>query len=198
LWAKVRRLLLFRKKQGEDDDGVDAVDIDSTANDDKPRQMAYLDPSQDATDPTPFEFKPLQLAALLDPKSLDDLERMGGIEGVLHGLGADGVRGLREQHAAGTDSEGGRTNDNPRYQATFEDRKRVYGANTLPKKKSKTFLQLCWIAFQDKMLVSRPLPVDLPERKREREGDTEGARERESTHADSPDYGHSCAARIYI
>ncbi|KAH9052627.1 hypothetical protein EDB87DRAFT_423558 [Lactarius vividus] len=42
----------------------------------------------------PFAFKPLQLASLVDRKSLENLESLGGVEGLLRGLGTDRVRGL--------------------------------------------------------------------------------------------------------
>ncbi|KAH9025710.1 hypothetical protein EDB83DRAFT_2526782 [Lactarius deliciosus] len=42
----------------------------------------------------PFAFKPLQLASLVNPKSLKNLEKLGGAEGLLCGLGTDRVRGL--------------------------------------------------------------------------------------------------------
>jgi len=35
----------------------------------------------------------------------------------------------------------------------YSDRKRVYGKNSLPERKSKSFLQLVWIALQDKVLI---------------------------------------------
>ncbi|KAN0138924.1 calcium-translocating P-type ATPase [Lactarius tabidus] len=42
----------------------------------------------------PFSFKPLQLAGLVDPKSLESLESLGGVEGLLHGLEVHRLRGL--------------------------------------------------------------------------------------------------------
>jgi len=41
----------------------------------------------------------------------------------------------------------------PAAQATFEDRRRVYGENVLPHRASKTLLQLMWMALKDKVLV---------------------------------------------
>ncbi|KAI9449869.1 calcium-translocating P-type ATPase [Lactarius psammicola] len=41
-----------------------------------------------------FAFKPLQLASLVDPKSLENLESLGGVEGLIRGLGTDRLRGL--------------------------------------------------------------------------------------------------------
>ena len=43
--------------------------------------------------------------------------------------------------------------EHPAAQATFEDRRRVYGENTLPQRASKTLLQLMWMALKDKVLV---------------------------------------------
>lgn len=42
----------------------------------------------------PSAFKPLQFVALVDSKSLGNLEKLGGIEGLLHGLGTNPRRGL--------------------------------------------------------------------------------------------------------
>ncbi|KAG9085467.1 hypothetical protein FS749_004393 [Ceratobasidium sp. UAMH 11750] len=57
--------------------------------------LSHTDPSQDQTDLTPFEQKPLVLASLVDPKSLPSLEAIGGCEGLLRGLGTDTNLGLR-------------------------------------------------------------------------------------------------------
>ena len=40
------------------------------------------------------------------------------------------------------------------YSGSLEDRKRVYGSNILPARKSKSLLQLMWLALKDKVLVS--------------------------------------------
>ncbi|KAH9052624.1 hypothetical protein EDB87DRAFT_1835780 [Lactarius vividus] len=42
----------------------------------------------------PFAFKPLELAYLVDPKNLDNLERLGGVDGLLRGLGTNRHHGL--------------------------------------------------------------------------------------------------------
>ncbi|MBE3111713.1 MAG: hypothetical protein IMZ46_14605, partial [Acidobacteria bacterium] len=36
---------------------------------------------------------------------------------------------------------------------SFSDRKRIFGANVLPEKQSKSFILLVWIALQDKVLI---------------------------------------------
>ncbi|KAJ7773119.1 hypothetical protein B0H16DRAFT_1304903 [Mycena metata] len=46
------------------------------------------------TDPTPFHFRPNDLAMMLDPKNLDTLEYIGGVEGLLDGLGTTADMGL--------------------------------------------------------------------------------------------------------
>ncbi|KAG2017681.1 calcium-transporting ATPase [Coprinopsis cinerea AmutBmut pab1-1] len=54
-----------------------------------------LELEQDAAiDPTPFPFKPFQLAHMLDPKNLDTLVSFGGPAGLISGLGTDADRGL--------------------------------------------------------------------------------------------------------
>jgi Ca2+-transporting ATPase len=45
-------------------------------------------------DPAPFAFKPFDLASMLDPKNLEVLESLGGIQGLLKGLGTSRIHGL--------------------------------------------------------------------------------------------------------
>jgi len=103
--------------------------------DDEDRQTE-LDLTQDEhIDPTPFAFEPYRLASLVNPKNLEALEAMGGIDGLLAGLGVDPTNGL---------------NNVP----PVEDRQRVYGPNTLPVCKSKSLLGSMWLALKDKVLVN--------------------------------------------
>ncbi|QRV74869.1 calcium-transporting ATPase [Ceratobasidium sp. AG-Ba] len=125
--------------------------------------LSHVDPTQDQTDPTPFEQKPLVLASLVDPKSLQSLQSMGGSEGLLRGLGTDTNLGLRSWQYSETgersDPEGGNAGgagaggDSPITRATVDDRRRVYGANVMPTRKSKGLLLLMWLALKDKVLV---------------------------------------------
>ncbi len=56
---------------------------------------AVLDLKQEADlDVHPFAFKPLQLASLVDPKSLETLESLGGVGALLGGLGTHPTHGL--------------------------------------------------------------------------------------------------------
>ncbi|KAF8591205.1 calcium-translocating P-type ATPase [Ramaria rubella] len=97
-------------------------------------------PTEDV-DPTPFEFQPSRLASLVDPKSLESLRELGGVDGLIKGLGTHIYDGLSEA-SLGDDTH-----------ASIEDRKRVYGLNILPARRSKSLLLLMWLAFKDKVLV---------------------------------------------
>ncbi|KAH9025705.1 hypothetical protein EDB83DRAFT_2230525 [Lactarius deliciosus] len=46
----------------------------------------------------PFVFKPAQLADLVSPKSLENLERLGGVESLLRGLRTNRLRGLSTKY----------------------------------------------------------------------------------------------------
>ncbi|KAG7444251.1 calcium-translocating P-type ATPase [Guyanagaster necrorhizus] len=141
---------------------------------------------QDANfDPTPFRFKPYQLAHMLDPKNLDTLQDIGGTSGLLRGLGSDSIHGLgsgpgradgrpgagdgasdrhdpeREVPAITLTEPGGDVHsthasdidDEAAFAASFDDRRRVYGPNVLPERRSKSLLQLMWTALKDKVLI---------------------------------------------
>lgn len=175
----------------------------------------------EVVDPRPFSstLAPRILAGLVDPKNMDRLCELGGVEGVINGLGTSRKRGLCGLHAkdrerqatkkgGGEDErlsergagEGagqrhersekeeigerildasGRITASPPvspttiisptslavkegqgngggdpYSATFADRQRVYGANVLPNRQSKSLLLLMWLALKDKVLVS--------------------------------------------
>jgi Ca2+-transporting ATPase len=121
-------------------------------------------------DPTPFRIRPIELADLVDPKSVELLESFGGISGLLASLGTDGERGLdlvapsgdgsavEERKPVAKDdleaSASKQQNEKHSFvRATQEDRQRVYGENVLPEKKSKSLLLLMWLALQDKILI---------------------------------------------
>jgi Ca2+-transporting ATPase len=133
-------------------------------------------------DPTPFAFKPYQLAQTLDPKNLDTLTGFGGVVGLLRGLGTSADQGLSTKslprsgtvrsvvsatsdrttgdlpvitvtEPSGLVREPSGAGDHPAYGATLDDRKRVFGENLLPQRRSKSLLQLMWLALKDKVLV---------------------------------------------
>lgn len=124
-------------------------------------------------DPRPFPLRPIELADLLDPKSVEKLRDFGGIKGLLAGLGTDEHRGLDlggtktieagpdgatpaakhdlESHSASDDAV---TSRDPNFvHASEEDRIRVFGRNLLPERKSNSLLLLMWLALQDKILI---------------------------------------------
>lgn len=113
-----------------------------------------LDPETDTTDPTPFKEKPAVLAMMVDPKSLEELEKIGGTQGLLAGLGVDPKRGLSTTAAGAPRGSGDMGGSGPQWSADLEKRREIYGKNELPQRKGKTLLQLMWMAFQDKILVS--------------------------------------------
>ncbi|KAH9054212.1 hypothetical protein EDB87DRAFT_1834866 [Lactarius vividus] len=150
-------------------------------------------------DVEPFAFKPLQLASLVDPKSLKNLESLGGVEGLIRGLGTDRVRGLSPRLTqlwshdpriinAVTSDVVGMTSLTPNisspasvtegpqrsatlrsgssagdpasfkfspcaYEATIQDRQRIYGHYILPQRPTKSLLLFMWLALQDKVIV---------------------------------------------
>ncbi|TFK49949.1 calcium-translocating P-type ATPase [Heliocybe sulcata] len=186
-----------------------------------------IDASQDIeVNPEPFEFRPLQLASLVDPKSLEALEALGGAQGLMRGLGTTekglSAKGTHEIDHGGGDGKGagkgnsqrheptskagggggeppkthrlpplikvtstgsneedlnsqgeedddvhkrhnnesdedgsfdGHDEKGPVYSAGMDERKRVYGANVLPHRASKSLLQLMWLALKDKVLI---------------------------------------------
>ena len=124
-------------------------------------------------DPSPFYFNPSRLASLVDPKSLNSLTELGGVNGLIKGLGTnmhDGLSlsslgqlpDLKADHVVddggGGDSQGWVTPSQDitardAFAAALEDRKRIYGTNILPARRSKSLLLLMWLAFKDKVLV---------------------------------------------
>ncbi|KAG5651154.1 hypothetical protein H0H81_009669 [Sphagnurus paluster] len=170
----------------------------------EPQTTHQIELAQDrGFDPTPFRFRPFELAHMLDPKSFDALDRFGGTPGLLHGLGTDANTGLsrealsvnsgavahhnaqelekrvnekRERDArkhqwrrsakSSTDipePESQSPNATLRSQphsddkhilaASIDTRRRVYGPNILPSRKTKSLLAFMWTALQDKVLI---------------------------------------------
>jgi P-type Ca2+ transporter type 2C len=126
-----------------------------TITDDKAEPVdAKLTEIADVAEPAPFAFRPRELAEMAENKSMEELNKMGGPEGLLRGVGTDPTKGL-SAHAIGEGPGGG---EGP-FGASIEDRRRVYGINQMPAQKSKSLLLLMWLALQDKVLV-RPIARD--------------------------------------
>lgn len=112
--------------------------------------------SVDTTDLTPFEQKPLVLASLAGSKSLQCLEATGGTEGLLRSLSTDANFGLRSWQYADSsqryDLGKGEGGDSP-HRATADGRRRIYGVNQTPSRKSKGLWLWMWLTLKDKQLV---------------------------------------------
>ena len=88
---------------GETDIGSDTTRNDNADVKRKGAELArpaVLDLKEEADlNVEPFAFKPLQLASLVDPKSLENLENLGGVDGLLRGLGTNRLHGLSTKPA---------------------------------------------------------------------------------------------------
>ncbi|AEO67487.1 uncharacterized protein THITE_53748 [Thermothielavioides terrestris NRRL 8126] len=128
-----------------------------------------------------FAFSPGQLSKLLNPKSLDAFYALGGLAGLEKGLRTsrnaglsndettlDGAVAFEDVVPRGTPKYGAHGDTEPLLKSArpatptpaahpaagpFADRRRVFGANRLPEKKSKSLLELAWIAYNDKVLI---------------------------------------------
>ncbi|KAI0188703.1 hypothetical protein F4808DRAFT_56146 [Astrocystis sublimbata] len=127
----------------------------------------------------PFAYSPGQLTKMFNPKSLPAFYSLGGMRGLEKGLRTDRTAGLSadetnldgrvsfetatSRESSKTADEGVASPDTPiRRKSTgsrqnpdtaFADRKRVFRDNRLPEKKGKSFLQLVWITYNDKVLI---------------------------------------------
>ena len=81
---------------------MDKVPIGKGDGSNAPSTVVHINPLDDNTDPTPFAFKPYDLAALMDIKTLKNLDTMGGLEGLCAGLGTNPTKGLSAHELAKT------------------------------------------------------------------------------------------------
>ncbi len=139
------------------------------------------DPGTEAAfniDNNPFGYTPGHLSKLIDPKNLPALRALGWLPGLEKGLRTNLHTGLSNDeinldgrisfddaaHATADQSPSQgmakpvRTDTQPvgkvaEKQGPFSDRKRVFSDNRLPERKSKSLLQLMWMAYNDKVLI---------------------------------------------
>ncbi|SGZ26164.1 BQ5605_C024g09849 [Microbotryum silenes-dioicae] len=97
--------------------------------------FVFPDPTPEEMDPFSRQLTPSTLYSLVDPKSYAYLKSLGGTPALLAGLKTDPKQGLSESTGK------------------LEDRRRIWGENRVPQKKSKSFLALCWAAYTDKVLI---------------------------------------------
>lgn len=120
-----------------------------------------------------FAFSPGQLSKLLNPKNLAAFYHLGGLAGLEKGLRTDKEAGLSSEETTldgrvtfedavnNKSSNGSGSNHNSQPASSspedspgpFADRKRVFSDNRLPEKKMKSFWELAWIAYNDKVLI---------------------------------------------
>ncbi|KAK5992981.1 Calcium-transporting ATPase 2 [Cladobotryum mycophilum] len=127
-----------------------------------------------------FAFTPSQLHKLLTIRSLDALNLFGGLRGLATGLRTDLTQGLSVEETTFDDAvtfdeavAAARDNRRPDFQPVdppparstlafqigessntqYADRRRIFGANRLPRRQPKSFLKLMWIAFNDKLMI---------------------------------------------
>ncbi|KAF7312342.1 Calcium-transporting ATPase [Mycena indigotica] len=175
----------------------DATDSDTATTISKSKKGAEHEAAalESDIDPTPFRYRPNHLAMMLDPKNLETLEEMGGVDGLLESLGTSPDTGLRgdsltrtQTTASGqgpgdgrpgagvgasqrhdpekgaetvpaitlTDPQGEKSTDwdsTAAFSASLNERRRVYGDNVLPRRKTKSLLSLMYAAMKDKVLI---------------------------------------------
>ncbi|KAF5017240.1 hypothetical protein F66182_10852 [Fusarium sp. NRRL 66182] len=144
------------------------------------QEILRPDPGQEAlfnVENNPFAFSPGQLGKLINPKNLAAFAALGGLAGLEKGLRTDSRAGLSvdegrlSDHVSFEDATATSPSEySPKappmptdvepsqpvshgHKDAFPDRKRVYGPNRLPEPKSKSFLELAWIALQDRVLI---------------------------------------------
>ncbi|RUS23580.1 E1-E2 ATPase-domain-containing protein [Jimgerdemannia flammicorona] len=83
----------------------------------------------------PFKIDPNELGKLVDPKSQEQLEKLGGVKRICELLRVDPTTGLSPDEQSVEDGE------------SFGDRKRAFGKN------SKSYLELVVEAYYDKTLI---------------------------------------------
>ncbi|CZT03982.1 hypothetical protein WAI453_011064 [Rhynchosporium graminicola] len=147
------------------------------------KEALYPDPGTEKlfeVESSAFAFSPGQLSKLLNPKSLSAFYALGGIAGLEKGLRTNAISGLSldENTLNGNVTFEEATSDVASYEAingngksnvvkrsgtgaskrkstgaAYEDRILVFADNRLPEKKSKSLLELAWIAYNDKVLI---------------------------------------------
>ncbi|KAB8271875.1 hypothetical protein BDV30DRAFT_249797 [Aspergillus minisclerotigenes] len=122
-----------------------------------------------------FAFSPGQLNKLLNPKSLAAFHAVGGLGGLERGLQTDLAAGLSVDEDRlseyvtfddATKCAFSKLDSQPRLlnadsqtpivqssSSQFFDRFRIFGRNTLPEPRSKSFLKLLWDAYNDRIII---------------------------------------------
>ncbi|CAG8553520.1 4319_t:CDS:2 [Diversispora eburnea] len=116
---------------------------------------------------SPFAFTPQILSRLIDPKDINLLKNIGGVEGFLIGLHTNSKTGLSSHETTLnpitiSDEIEGRDDKDSKSQKSvtshpenipFYHRIRTFGRNVLPARKQKSIFQLMWIAMHEKIII---------------------------------------------
>ncbi|PMD42124.1 calcium-translocating P-type ATPase [Hyaloscypha variabilis F] len=154
--------------------------LNGTDHDFSPLIMPSDEEDEDEIVGNPFPLSPKALSILVDSKSIPAFRALGGLRGITRGLRTDSKSGLslsegsldeNESSGLGTGSTSSRPLDYRTFSAAkprrnngfthgqltdselYVDRKRIFGENRLPEKKSKSLLEIMWITFNDKVLI---------------------------------------------
>jgi P-type Ca2+ transporter type 2C len=138
--------------------------------DDDPFILDTPEEHKSEVEDNPFPFSSRQLSKLFNPKNLRAFRASGGLQGLVIGLRTDLSSGLSLDETTlepagsvftrkGYPSYGAivsSTTSPPTHHVSSEcyvDRKRIFGTNRLPQKKTKNLLQIMWMTFNDKVLI---------------------------------------------
>ncbi|KAG0941813.1 hypothetical protein G6F57_007328 [Rhizopus arrhizus] len=86
-----------------------------------------------------FDITVDDITQLFDPKSEEQLQKLGGVNSICKKLQVDPSLGLSADQGSN--------------QSSFQERQKHFGKNVLPEPKTKSFLQLLWAAYNDKTLI---------------------------------------------
>lgn len=86
-----------------------------------------------------FDITVDDITQLFDPKSEEQLQKLGGVSSICKKLQVDPSLGLSADQGSN--------------QSSFQERQKHFGKNVLPEPKTKSFLQLLWAAYNDKTLI---------------------------------------------
>lgn len=99
-------------------------------------------------EPLEAKYDANEIYDMIESKSLAKLRELGGVEGLAQLLETDLSQGLRDDNPV-TSEPSLKVISGP----SLQEREELYGVNRIPLKKTKTILELMWLALQDKVLI---------------------------------------------
>ncbi|KAJ9086933.1 plasma membrane calcium [Entomophthora muscae] len=109
------------------------------------RTYPLISGSQSEGRSNPFSLDAQTLADLIDPKSPEKLQELGGVEGILKALKVDAKIGLSGDELSELSTQ----------QSSYScsSRVEVFGKNVLPETQQRSLWSLVWEAYQDRTLI---------------------------------------------